>query len=532
MLSEKYEKFSDMVIYEIYPKSFKDSNGDGIGDLRGIIEKIDYLYDLGVNAVWLCPCYKSPYYDNGYDISDYRSIAPEFGTMDDIKELISKLHAKGMKLIMDLVANHTSSEHEWFEASRNREGKYSDYYYWFDKPVNGWNSQFGGSAWEYDEVRKQYYLHCFAIQQPDLNWDNPEILKEIRDVVDFWVDMGVDGFRCDVIHFISKDIPNGKKIFGPHFHEYVNALFGREKTENIFTVGECSVDNTEELKKLTSSERGELSTLFQFEHIELNNPTKFAEEYTKDLKMVRDRVIKRQIETQDNDLLYSIFTDNHDQNLFISKVGNDKELRYETATCIAAMFYLLRGVPFIYQGQEIGITGSEYDDISEFRDVESINMYQSFLDNGLSKDEALKKINLGSRDNPRRPFAWDNSIYGGFSEHEPWIPCATRVKEINLENDLKSEKSVFEFYKNVLKLRREHLAFRKGIFSVISKPEDNYFIYQREFEGEKFTVVCNFETSSKIPEIKNFGTAVLHNYNDYDENNICLRPYETVVFKS
>ena len=531
----KYQKYLDLVIYQIYPRSFKDSNNDGIGDIPGVIENLDYLCNLGVNAIWMCPCYKSPNYDNGYDIADYRDIMDEFGTFEDIKCLIYEMHKRDMKLIMDLVPNHTSDQHVWFQESRkSRDNPYSNYYYWYDEPINDWKSAFGGSAWEYDETRGQYYLHSYAIQQPDLNWENPKVLKEMQDVVDFWVDLGVDGFRIDVIDQISKDLEGNRNYFGPHLHEYIHALFGREKTKHIFTVGECWTGRIEEIRRHIGSERGELSTLFQFDHVHQGRTDKFTPK-PEGLKPVRDILVKWQTLTQEEELLYSLFTDNHDQNLLISRVGNERELRYESATCLAAMFYLLKGVPFIFQGQEFGITGSWYDDISCFDDIESINAYEEFLAAGLTEKEAIAKINFGSRDNARRPMPWDGSEYGGFSEAEPWIALSSRRKEINLEKDLQSEKSVFRFYQELLKLRKEHAAFRQGSFTVVSKPEDDYFVFIRELGKEKFKVICNFEKDAVIGVEGMQGKLVLSNYamGGMVSEPACgrLRPYEIAVFR-
>lgn len=531
LMAKKYEDFLDLVIYQIYPKSFKDTNGDGIGDIPGIIEKLDYLQELGVNALWLCPCYKSPNHDNGYDIADYRTIGPEFGTNEDIKKLISEMHSRNMKLIMDLVPNHTSDEHEWFIKSRNGDEKYRDYYYWFDEPQNDWGATFGGSAWQYDEKRKQYYLHSYAVQQPDLNWTNPDVVKEMQAVVDYWVDLGVDGFRCDVIDQISKNF-DGFNGFGPHLHEYIHDLFGRENVKNIFTVGECWADEIDEICRHIAFERGELSTLFQFAHLESGRKNGKFTPAEKNMKAVRDTIVKWQLQMQDLGLLHSLFTDNHDNTPFISRAADDKALRYESATCIAAMFYLLRGIPFIYQGQEFGLANSFYDSIDDYNDIECINEYNVFLKNGLSKEDALKRIAFGSRDNARRPFAWDNSEYNGFSTHEPWLPIASRSNEINLKSDRESQKSVFKFYQKLLKLRREEPALRKGITAVLSKPEDEYFIYTREYEGKKFTVICNFEQDSKIENISEFGKEVLANYSDREIGTASFRPYETVVFSS
>lgn len=528
-MNSKHESFLDLVIYQIYPRSFNDSNNDGIGDIPGIIEKLDYLRDLGVNAIWLCPCYKSPNYDNGYDISDYRDIMDEFGTFDDIKKLISEMNARDMKLIMDLVPNHTSSEHKWFKESRkSKDNPYSDYYYWYDEPINDWNAVFGGSVWEYDEQRKQYYLHSYTVQQPDLNWDNPKVIKEMQDIVDFWIDQGVAGFRCDVIDQISKDFEGGENCFGPNLHKYINALFGREKTKDIFTVGECWVHDIDEIKRHIGEGRGELSTLFQFDHQNCGRVGKWIRK-PETLKALRDILVKWQTLTQEQDLLYSIFTDNHDQNLLISRIGDDKELRYESATCIAAMMYLLKGVPFIYQGQEFGVTGSEYDDISCFDDVECINKFDELMESGETKEDAMAKINFGSRDNARRPMAWDNSKNFGFSEAEPWIPIHSRGAEINLENDLKSEKSIHNFYKKLLGIRKENAAFRKGEFKTLSTPDDNFFVYTRSCNDRCFTVVCNFEEPCKIDSKYLCGEKILSNYNDTSD---MFRPYEIAVYRN
>ena len=498
-MNAKYEKFLELVIYQVYPRSFQDSNNDGIGDIPGLIQRLDYLCELGVNAIWLCPCYKSPNHDNGYDISDYCDIMDEFGTMDDIRTLIREMHARDMKLIMDLVPNHTSDEHRWFiESRKSKDNPYSDYYYWFDEPLNDWQSMFGGSAWEYDKTRGQYYLHSYTVQQPDLNWDNPAVVKEMQDVVDFWVDLGVDGFRCDVIDQISKDFENGRNCFGPNLHKYIHALFGREKTEHLFTVGECWAEDIEEIRLHIAEDRGELSTLFQFEHLDVGRGKDKFTRMPGSLAEVRDVLVKWQTLTQENDLLYSLFTDNHDNSTFISRVEDDRGLRYEAATCLAAMFYLLRGVPFLYQGQEFGITASSYEDISSFDDIESINAYRAYLDEGLTKEEALARINFGGRDNARRPMPWDNTENGGFSGGKPWIPLSSRVHEINLENDRKSEKSVFRFYQALLALRRENPAFLRGKFTNLSKESDTYFMYERTLGSDSFTVICNFENDSVI----------------------------------
>lgn len=529
-MNKKHSDFLDLVIYQIYPRSFNDSNNDGIGDIPGVIEKLDYLKDLGINAIWMCPCYKSPNYDNGYDIADYRDIMDEFGTFEDIKRLIAEMHKRDMKLIMDLVPNHTSHLHKWFQESRkSKDNPYSDYYIWADKPLTNWRASFScPSVWEYDELRGQYYMHSYTIQQPDLNWDNPQVVKEMQDVVDFWIDMGVDGFRCDVIDQISKDYEGNRNCFGPNLHKYINALFGREKTKHIFTVGECWANDIDEIRRHIGEDRGELSTLFQFNHLNAGRVEKFTPK-SDSLKTTRDILVGWEELTQENELLYSLFTDNHDNAMYISRIGNDRELRYESATCIATMFFLLKGVPFIFQGNEFGVASSDYDDIKDYNDVEAINKYNVLIEAGKTHAEAIAALNFGARDNARRPMPWSNAKNGGFSDVDPWISVSSRVDEINLENDLKAENSIFRFYKEMLQLRKDNAAFRQGRFDVVSKEEDNYFIFKRTLGDDVFTVVCNFESASDI-EVS--GELVLKNYKDRVGTEKAFRPYEIAVYRN
>ncbi|MBQ2220828.1 MAG: alpha-glucosidase [Acidaminococcaceae bacterium] len=497
MLCKKYQEQLRWVIYQIYPRSFMDSNGDGIGDLQGIIQKLDYLKDLGVNAVWICPCYKSPNDDNGYDISDYRDIMDEFGTMEDMDALITALHARGMKLIMDLVPNHTSTSHRWFQESRKgKDNPYSDFYYWFDEIPNDWESEFRGSAWEYDPVRGQYYLHSFAVSQADLNWNNPAVVKAMQDTVDFWIEKGVDGFRIDVIDMISKDFSKEYNGFGPRLHEFIHDLFGREKAAHLFTVGESDVHDINEMIRHCAADRGELSTLFLFDHMECGRIDKFTPKQDS-LKTLRNHLIHWQQETEKYDLLHSLFTDNHDQPPMISRIGNDREKRYEAATVMAAMLYLLKGVPFIYQGQEIGMPAANYDRIDCFDDIESVNTYKEFCKT-MTPEEALRKINFGSRDNARHPMAWSNGANGGFSTGKPWIALHSRYQEINVEGDLAADRSVYRFYQALLALRRSNDAFLNGDLEVISSADDPYFIFARKLGNERWVVVCNFESEQQI----------------------------------
>ncbi|MBQ6439472.1 MAG: alpha-glucosidase [Mogibacterium sp.] len=512
MLSEKYKEFTKWVIYQIYPRSFMDSNGDGIGDLQGVISKLDYIKDLGANAVWLCPCFKSPNEDNGYDVADYCDIMDEFGTMDDMNELIEGLHSRGMKLILDLVPNHTSTEHKWFQESRKgKDNPYSNYYYWFDEKPNDWESAFGGSAWQYDEMRGQYYLHTFAVGQADLNWDNPAVVKEMQDVVDFWVDKGCDGFRIDVIDCISKDLPKDKNGHGPRLHKYINALFGRDITSHLFTVGEGATKDINDIVLHCASERGELSTIFIFDHMECGRADKFTHK-NDSLKTLRDYLTGWQEETSKHDLLYSLFIENHDQPQMVSRIGNDRELRYESATDIATMVYLMKGVPFIYQGQEIGMPAAHYENINDFDDIESLGWYKKFLKT-YSEEVCLEKVNFGSRDNARHPMAWDGSDTSGFTTGKPWLLPHSRAAEVNVENDLAAEKSVYRFYQKLLKLRKDNDAFTTGDLEVISAPEDDFFVFVRTSGDEKWAVVCNFEKERSIklpfecekPSLSNLG---------------------------
>ncbi len=529
-MTDRFKKHLDLNIYQVYPRSFCDSDGDGIGDLQGVISKLDYLVELGVNAIWLCPCFKSPNVDNGYDVADYRDIMDEFGTLDDMKQLIAEMHARDMKIILDLVPNHTSDRHQWFlESRKSKDNPYSDYYYWFDNPPNHWRSCFGGSAYEYDEVRGQYYLHSYAIGQPDLNWENPKVVEEMQAVVDYWVDMGVDGFRIDVIDQISKDFAGGQNCFGPHLHEYIHALFGRENVRHIFTVGECWCEDIDEILRHCAEERGELVTLFQFAHHRGGRKGKWIPSGTQDLPFVRDTIAKWQMLSEEHDLIQALFTDNHDNNFFLSRIADDRELRYESATMLATMFYMMRGTTFIYQGQEIGSVGSQYDSIDDFRDVESINYYHERLEAGATEEEAMREINFGSRDNTRRPFPWNGEAWCGFSESEPWMMPPSRRGEIHLAADRVAEKSVFAYFRQVLALRRESEAIRYGTFRMLNQPQDHYFMYERAFGEERYVVICNFDRESNI-EIPS-GEIILTNSRRNAADASPFRPYEAAVYR-
>lgn len=517
--------YEDLTVYQIYPKSFCDTNGDGIGDICGVIEKLDYIKSLGANAIWLCPIYKSPQKDNGYDISDYFDIDPVYGTIEEFERLLTVAHEKGIKVIMDLVANHTSDKHFWFqEAKKSKDNPYHDYYYWADKPLTDWRACFGGSAWEYNEETNEYYLHSFAVQQPDVNWTNPKVREEFAKIVDFWQEKGVDGFRCDVLDYISKDFENGKILDGPHLHEYIRELFGTGERKKLFTVGECQ-STTENIRAICGKDRDELKCVFQFEHFGIGRTDKNTpKEHTID--EVKNTLIKWQEFCEKYDLTYVLLTDNHDQPWYNSRVGNDEKYRYESATMLATTFYLLKGIPFIYQGQEIGCANSYFSSVDCFDDIETRNYY---FENKDKYDEAelIRKTNYGSRDNSRRPFAWDNTANHGFTDGTPWLPYATRSDEINLKNDTESEKSVFRFYQKLLNYRKENLEITRGTVKVLSDKE-GCFVYEREYEGKRTVVVCNFEKEQEIFDLPDKSKIVFSNV---ALNGNKFSPYQCVVYK-
>jgi len=518
----------DLVVYQIYPRSFRDSDGDGIGDLCGIISKLDYIKSLGANAIWLCPIFKSPQCDNGYDISDYRDIDPTYGTMADFDRLLAAAHEKGIKVIMDFVANHTSSEHEWFKRARtSREDPYHDYYYWSEKPLTDWRAEFGGSTWEYNEPTGEYYLHSFAVGQPDVNWTNPKVREEYKAIVDFWVEKGVDGFRCDVLDHISKDFEKDMRRNGPHLHEYIREVFGRDHLKNIYTVGEA--ETTEESILATcGQDRRELKSVFQFSHLAVGRKGRYTPVPHK-MDEVKDILVDWQRFTAEHDLLYILLTDNHDRPWFNSRMGDDRALRYESATCVATMVYLLKGIPFIYQGQEIGCANSHFSDLSAFNDVECLGYYEEEKGN-IPDAELLEQINFGSRDNTRRPFAWDATPAHGFTTaSEPWLPYASRSEEINLADDIAGEKSIFRFYESLFALRGERAVLRYGEWTQLQSEKEDCFIYLREDGKERILVVCNFEKKQTIDGLPE-GKLLLSNYKRTSGANGEYAPYECAVY--
>ena len=539
--------FKDAIIYQIYPRSFKDSNNDGMGDILGIISKLDYLKELGINCVWLSPVYESPMDDNGYDISDYKKIYETFGTMDYFKLMLDEMHKRGIRLIMDLVANHTSDEHEWFiESKKNKDNPYRDYYIWKDKP-NNWTGFFGEGAWEYVEECDSYYLHLFGKKQPDVNWENEKVREAYKDILKFYLDMGVDGFRCDVINLISKDqrfkngrnplILVGKKYFinGPRLHEYLHEL-NRDVLSNYdaMTVGETVFTNLEDVKKLTDLEREELSMVFNFDHTSVDNflgvkwlMRKFS------LKRFKKRLDKYQYGLA-NVGWNSLFYENHDQRRSVGRFNtSDDKHRIESAKMLATTMYFLKGTPFIYQGQEIGMTNMQVKSIDEFVDIESKNVINTMKSLHLPKKYIDKSIRNGSRDNSRIPMQWDDSVYAGFSEVEPWLKVNENKSFINVEASKKDPNSIFNYYKKLIQIHKDELLVKEGVYKDLLPNSNKLFVYERMGENELLLVVSNFtskEIKCKILD-KYQGYKVEVLLNNYDDVFDKLQPYQTILYK-
>ncbi|MFA6647134.1 MAG: alpha-glucosidase [Candidatus Izemoplasmatales bacterium] len=530
--------YKEGVVYQIYPRSFSDSNNDGIGDIKGIISKIPYLKELGVDIVWLSPVYKSPMEDNGYDISDYQDIAKEFGTLDDIKDLINKFHEANIKLVMDLVINHTSNQHPWFIKSENKEGKYTDYYHW-EKKKRNWTSFFGGKAWEYSEKRGEYYLHLFAKGQPDLNWDNPLVREDIKSMIKFWLDLGVDGFRCDVINIIAKNNnhPNGKFRLilrgSEHYFNHPNLhIYLRELNEEVFskydcfTVGETVFVTPKTASDLVNPKRKELNMLFQFEHMGADNY--FVKWFIKRFKPFN---LKKPLSKWQRELngWNTLYLENHDQGRSLSRFG-DLNYHYESSTMLATMIYFQQGTPFIYQGQEIGMTNADYKDLSEYKDIETHNIYKLGRKLGMSHRRMMNKIKLMSRDNARTPMQWNDGQNAGFSNGNPWLKVNSNYKEINVEKELKNKRSVLNFYKQIIALRKKHEVIIYGDYTDIEYKNKVLYAYKRKLNNQEIYVLCNF--SNKEYQIKDYDflnfEIILKNYEETSKQ--ILKPYEARVY--
>ena len=545
--------YKDAVVYQIYPRSFCDSNGDGIGDLRGIISKLDYIKELGVNAVWLSPIYKSPNDDNGYDISNYRDIMDEFGTMADFDEMLEGMHARGIKLIMDLVANHTSDEHEWFVQSRSsKDNPYRDYYIWRKgrgkkgkKPPNNWTSRFGGSAWQYDEKTGEWYLHLFSRKQPDLNWENPAVRKEIADICNFWMDKGVDGFRCDVITYISKEkgLPDGKFnpimcgdehfVVGPRYHEFIHELNKNSWSKyDSYTVGESAGITFEKAPDCIAEDREELDTIFAFEHMCTDM---YMEVIPHKFKLSRFTRVLSKWQTLPEGCWNTLFLENHDQPRSLGRfTGDFGENRYEAATMLAVAMQLLKGTPFVYQGQEIGMVNCKFRD-EDYLDVMARQVFSIARKIPFGKAIARACLAKRARDHARTPMQWNAGENAGFTAGKPWMMLNPSYKTINVENDLNAgDKSVYAFYKRLHAFRRGNEIVGCGDYVQLDPANDKVFGYTRNYGGKTLLVVANFKNKSvkySLSAELAKGKVLLSNYKDSRLAPILeLRPYEAAVF--
>ncbi|AGB42093.1 alpha,alpha-phosphotrehalase [Halobacteroides halobius DSM 5150] len=554
-LSDKW--WRDSVVYQIYPKSFNDTTGNGEGDLQGIIEKLDYLNKLGVDVIWLTPIYESPQNDNGYDISDYYSIYKEYGTMDDFERLLEEAHQRGIKVIMDIVINHTSTEHQWFkEARKSKDNQYRDFYIWKDgtegEVPNNWESKFGGSAWQYDEQTGQYYLHLFDVTQADLNWENEEVRDKLYEMMNFWLEeKGVDGFRLDVINLVSKrqDFPDdyqgdGRRFYtdGPRVHEFMQEM-NQEVFSNydMMTVGEMSSTNIADCVKYTNPDRNELDMVFSFYHLKVDYPNgkKWSNEDF-DFIQLKEILSNWQVGMNQGGGWNALFWCNHDQPRVVTRFGDDQEYHKESAKMLATTMHMMQGTPYIYQGEEIGMTDPKFDSIDDYRDVESLNAYQIMKEEGKTEEEIMAAIRAKSRDNSRTPMQWDASEHAGFTSGTPWIKEASNYKEINAEQALKEQDSIFYHYQELIKLRKELDIIVYGDYQLILDEHQDIFAYLRSYEDEKLLVINNFygeetifELPAKLQDLVDYQSEVLiSNYSDYPKDfaRIKLRPYESIVY--
>ncbi|MFY4774108.1 glycoside hydrolase family 13 protein [Metabacillus sp. RGM 3146] len=552
--------WKEAVVYQIYPRSFMDSNGDGIGDIRGIISKLDYLKELGIDVVWLSPVYKSPNDDNGYDISDYRDIMDEFGTMADWEEMLAEMHNRGIKLMMDLVVNHSSDEHAWFvESKKSKDCEYRDYYIW--RPgkdghePNNWESVFNGSAWKYDEQTNEYFLHIFSQKQPDLNWENEKVRKEVYDMMNFWIDKGVDGFRMDVINFISKveGLPDGETVEGkkyasgsdyfmngPRIHEFLSEMNRKVLSKHdLITVGEMPGVSPEEGILYTDDSRNELNMVFQFEHMDLDTEEGKNKWYYKqlDLRDLKATMAKWQTGLEGKGW-NSLYWNNHDQPRIVSRFGDDKVYRVESSKMLATCLHMMQGTPYIYQGEEIGMTNVQFGDISFYKDIETLNMYNERVnDTKEAPEEIMASIYRKGRDNARTPVQWDESENAGFTEGTPWLGVNPNYPEINAKNAIEDPRSVFHYYKKLIQLRKDHEIIVYGSFELLHPDHPEIFAYIRTLGDEKLLTVTNFSGNNpdfKLPEkIEGTFELLISNYetDDGTPEEFELKPWEARVYK-
>ena len=555
-MNEKWWK--NAVVYQIYPRSFKDSNGDGIGDLQGIYEKLDYLAELGIDVIWMSPVYKSPNDDNGYDISDYQDIMDDFGTMDDFDRVLAKAHSLNIKIMMDLVVNHTSDEHKWFiESKKSKDNPYHDYYMWADpdkngNPPNRWESCFSGSAWEYVESVGQFYLHSFSRKQPDLNWDNPKVREEVFKMMTWWCDKGIDGFRMDVISMISKypGLPDGPEngngytgntsCDGPNIHKYLREMNEKVLSKyRLITVGECPGVNAEQAKKYANIDGSELDMIFQFEHVS-GSALKPCHHGKWDGEAMTMPELRANFTKWQKDLegcaWNSLFLSNHDQPRCVSRFGNDSEQYRElSAKMLATMTHFQKGTPYVYQGEELGMTNAYMENIADYRDIESLNAYKELT----TKENIPAKTVMGyikavGRDNARTPMQWDASENGGFTSGTPWLQVNKNYKTINAAAQVNDPDSVFAYYKKLIALRHTNEVMVNGVYDVLIPDHPQIYAYTRTLGDKQLLVLCNdsdtdvaipAELQEKIHAAKNI---LIQNYKDTDEST--LRPYEAIVY--
>ncbi|MED2981767.1 alpha,alpha-phosphotrehalase [Bacillus thuringiensis] len=543
------------VVYQIYPKSFNSYYNRETGDIKGVTEKLDYLKELGVDYIWLTPIYQSPQNDNGYDVSDYYSIDPSYGTMEEFEELLEEAKVRNIEIMLDIVVNHSSTEHKWFkEAKEDKNSPYRNYYIWRDEK-NNWQSKFGGSAWKYDEKTEQYYLHLFDETQADLNWENEKLREEVYDMMRFWLDKGVTGFRLDVINLISKDqrflndegstaTSDGRKYYtdGPRVHEYL-----QEMSRNVFagkdviTVGEMSSTTIDNCIKYSNPERNELSMTFSFHHLKVDYPN--GDKWTKaefDFIKLKEIMSNWQIEMQKGGGWNALFWCNHDQPRIVSRFGDDGKYRNESAKMLATAMHMLQGTPYIYQGEEIGMTNPKFESIEQYRDVESLNIYDIKRKEGLSKEEIVEILKQKSRDNSRTPMQWNEKMNSGFTTSTPWISAAENFKEINVEKALEDKESVFYHYKKLIQLRKTYDVITEGEYASLDKNDPKIWAYTRTTESEVLLVINNFygeEITYSVPahvQLEGMKQEVLlSNYKDVSKDiaKLNLRPYESIVYR-
>lgn len=530
--------WKETVIYQIYPRSFSDSNKDGIGDLQGIISKLDYLENLGVGALWLSPVCRSPQDDNGYDISDYQDIDPMFGTLGDMENLIEEAKKRHIRIILDLVLNHSSDEHYWFqEAKKSRENPYHDFYVWRDgvegTPPNQMRAAFGGSAWEWVPQVQQYYFHQFSVKQPDLNWENDRVRREIYDMIRWWVKKGIGGFRLDVIDQIAKEPDQGITVNGPKLHGFLRELSRETFQEGeLVTVGETWGATTELAKRYSNPDHSELSMVFQFEHICLDQ-MEGKEKW--DLAPLPFLKLKEVLSRWQRELYgkgwNSLFWDNHDLPRIVSRWGNDGAYRVESAKMLAILLHGMQGTPYIYQGEELGMTNIRYE-IEDYRDIETLNMYKERLEKGYGKEEVMTSIYAKSRDNARTPMQWNDGENAGFTEGKPWMKVNTNYKEINAESQVKDEDSVFSCYRKLIRLRKEYPVFVDGCFELLLEKDENVFAYTRTNQDSQLLVICNFYDQTleyPLEQPDSSMRLLIGNYKDADQTRM-LRPYEARMY--